>query len=74
MTHTPTRHARILFDQRVPMRDGVTLSADIYFTAETTKTAEIEEAEAQSPVTSQPIADRQSLITNPQPPVSNSNC
>lgn len=70
MTHTPTRHARILFDQRVPMRDGVTLSADIYFTAETTKTAEIEEAEAQSPVTSQPIADRQSLITNPQPPVS----
>jgi uncharacterized protein len=31
----PRYHARIAFDQRIPMRDGVTLSADIYMPAET---------------------------------------
>jgi len=41
MTTSDTQRIRILFDQRVPMRDGITLSADIYLsvgeTAETAK-------------------------------------
>ncbi len=30
----PRYSTRIAFDQRIPMRDGVTLSADIYYPAE----------------------------------------
>lgn len=41
MTTSDTQRIRTLFDQRVPMRDGITLSADIYLpvgeTAETAK-------------------------------------
>src|SRR3954464_14860666 len=33
MTETQGTHARMLLDQRVPMRDGVELSADIYLPA-----------------------------------------
>ena len=30
MSNPPTHEISIEFDQRVPMRDGITLSADIY--------------------------------------------
>ncbi|GAC1406913.1 MAG: hypothetical protein NVSMB49_26690 [Ktedonobacteraceae bacterium] len=41
MTTLETQRIRILFDQRVPMRDGITLSADIYLpVGETAETAQ----------------------------------
>ena len=37
MANSQTPRVRIDFDRRVPMRDGVTLSADIYFPGESGK-------------------------------------
>lgn len=50
MSRTPTQNVRIQFDLRVPMRDGVTLSADLY----TSEAPTPQSPDRQSPMAVQP--------------------